>query len=269
MTTYCDATFHYAGDEGLISVVQPVHDARAAEGLRFEDCGFARMESRSAVTDWTDSGQVDAIHGPEFRDFALGFTGADRALVYPCIIRSPRMASVVEDYAPIQAVHSDFTDDFGEMVTDPSRPYQSFLQPILDANGLSYEDVGSAARLLMLQTWRNVGPVEADHPLAYCDARSVPESRLGRVRVDEYGGQRLEFEAFVAQRPNAGATDEWYTYPQLHDDEVVLLRTYDSERAERSLPFWTLHAAFRDPHVPDAAGHRRESVEMRALCLWR
>lgn len=95
-------------------MVQPVRDAREAEGLRFEDCGFTRLDSRSAVTDWTDSEQVDAIHGPEYREQALAFTGADHALVYPCIIRSPRMAEVVEDYAPIQAVHSDFTEDFGE-----------------------------------------------------------------------------------------------------------------------------------------------------------
>lgn len=269
MGIYCEATFHYAGGDALVAVAQPVRDARASEGLEFEDCGFARRESASAVTDWTNGEQVNAIHGPEFRDFALDFTGADQALVYPCIIRSPRMAEVVEDYAPIQAVHSDFTDDFGKMVADPSRPYRGFFEPILDANGLTYEDIVSAKRLLMLQTWRNVGPVEADYPLAYCDARSVPESRLGRVLVPEYGGQRLEFEAFVAHQPDAGDTDDWYTYPQMSDGEVVVLRTYDSERAERGLPFWTLHSAFRDPSVADEPAHRRESVEMRALCLWR
>lgn len=265
---YCDATFHYADETELNPVVQSVHDARTA-GLPFDDCGFTRLDSRSAVNDWTDSEQVDSLHGPEFREQALDFTGADLALVYPCIIRSPTMAEVVEDYAPIQAVHSDFTEDFGKMVTDPTRPYRDFFQPILDANGLTYDDVGSARRLLMLQTWRNVGPVEADHPLAYCDARSVPPSRLGRVVVPEYGGRRLEFEAFIARRPPAGENDDWYTYPQLHDDEVVVLRTYDSDRTERGLPFWTLHASFRDPHVPDGPGHQRESVEMRALCLWR
>lgn len=269
MGIYCDATFHYAGEAELVPVVQPVRDAREAQSLRFEDCGFTRLDSPSSVTDWTDSEQVDAIHGAEYREQALAFTGADHALVYPCIIRSPRMAEVVADYAPIQAVHSDFTDDFGEMVTDPSRPYRDFLQPVLTANGLSYEDVRSARRLLMLQTWRNVGPVEADHPLAYCDARGVPASRLERVVVPEYGGRRLEFEAYVAHRPVAGETDDWYSYPQLHDGEVVVLRTYDSDRAERNLPFWTLHAAFRDPHVPDDPRNRRESVEMRALCLWR
>lgn len=266
---YCEATFNYAGDEELVAVVQPVRDARAAEGLRFEECGFARMDSPSEVTDWTDPEHVDAVHGPEFRAFALGFTGADEALVYPCIIRSPTMASVVGDYAPSQAVHSDFTEDFGSMVTDPGRPYRDFFQPILEANGLTYDDIASAERLLMLQTWRNVGPVEADHPLAYCDASSVSVSRLERVVVPEYGGRRLELEAFVARRPGAGDADHWYTYPQLHDDEVVVLRTYDSQRAERGLPFWTLHAAFRDPKVPDGGAHRRESVEMRALCLWR
>lgn len=134
---YCDATFHYADDTGLTPVVQPVRDARESQGLRFEDCGFTRLDSRSAVTDWTDSDQVDAIHGPEYREQALAFTGADHALVYPCIIRSPRMAEVVEDYAPIQAVHSDFTEDFGKMVTYPSRPYRDFLQPVLAANRLS------------------------------------------------------------------------------------------------------------------------------------
>ena len=45
-------------------------------------------------------------------------------------------------------------------------------------------------------------------------------------------------------------------------------RAYDSDRAGTGEPFWTMHTAFRDPHVADLAANRRESVEMRALCIW-
>lgn len=264
---YCDATFNYVGAMSYEPVVQPVLDAREAD-LDFEECGFTRFDFESRVDDWTDAAGVDRVHGPEFHQVALDFTGADHAVVYPCIVRSPASAREVGDYAPITTVHSDFTEDYGRMVTDPRRPYRAFLEPALRHHGLDYDDVRSADRLMMLQLWRNTGPVEADHPLALCDARSVPVERLGRTVIPEYGGQRLEFEAFFAQPPPPGTPDHWYTYPRLESHEVVALRTYDSECVDAGRPFWTLHSAFRDPSVPDGPEHRRESVEMRALCIW-
>ncbi len=268
---YCEASFNYGGADGLSAVTQPVLDGRAvpATELPFDECGFELIDSESAVTDWSDPAQSDGVGATEFGELAAAFTGADHAVVYPAIVRDPTTAQHVEDYAPILFVHSDFTDDFRGMVTEADRPYRPFLLAALERYDLTPADVVGASRIMLLQSWRNIGPVRPDHPLAFCDARTMTEKARRRpILIPNYGGQHLEFEAFVFAPPAAGATDHWYTFPELHADEAVLLRTYDSACADAGRPFWTPHSAFRDPSVPDAPENRRASVEMRALCLW-
>jgi hypothetical protein len=156
------------------------------------------------------------------------------------------------------------------MVTEEGRAYENFLRPALARYGLSKDDLRSASRLMMLQLWRSVGPERPDYPLAFCDARGmVDDRRRVAILLPEYAGERLDFEAFAFFAPPAGQPDPWYTFPGLRATEAVLLRTYDSERADAGRPFWTPHSAFRDPSVPDGVEHRRASIEMRALCVWK
>lgn len=270
---FCDASFNYAGEADVAPVVMPVFDGRAvgADVLPFDECGFQLIAHESAeVHDWSELAAIDGAGADEFASLARSFTGCDEAIVYPSILRNPAVAERVEDYAPILYVHSDFTDDYRAMVTEDGRPYQPFLLRVLERYGFTQDHVRSASRLMMLQLWRNVGPVRPDHPLAFCDARDVtaPERRVP-ILVPDYGGERLDFQAFAFRPPAPREVDHWYTFPAMASDEAVLLRTYDSARAEQGLPFWTPHSAFRDPAVADAPENRRASVEMRALCLWR
>lgn len=267
MSIYCRATFNYVGELGYQPVECDVLDGRTTDPGSFEDCGFERIDAPSAVTDWRDADHLDAVHAPEIADLARDRTGCDEVIVYPALVRSPVTAATEADYAPIETVHSDFTDDYRRMIVEPDRPYRAFLDPALHERGLTTDDLDGAERIMMLQFWRNVGPVEADRPLAFCDARSVPEDRLLRFVVPTYGGQRLDFETFLVGPPDDTA-DRWFTYPQLEADEAVALRTYDSARDDAGLAYWTPHSAFVDPNVPSDGGHRRESIEMRALCLW-
>jgi len=270
---FCEASFNYAGPEVGVAVVQPVLDGRAvtSEALPFDDCGFQLISHSSAVVDdWSDQALIDGPGAVEFADLARSFTGCDVAMVYPSILRNPAVAKRVADYAPILFVHSDFTDDYRAMITEEGRPYQAFLLRVLERHGLTQDDLRTASRLMMLQLWRNVGPARPDHPLAFCDARDVedPERRVA-ILVPEYGGERLDFEAFAFRPPAHGEVDHWYTFPAMSPDEAVLLRTYDSACADAGRPFWTPHSAFRDPAIPEAPENRRASVEMRALCIWR
>ena len=74
------------------------------------------------------------------------------------------------------------------------------------------------------------------------------------------------FDSFVGLPPD-GDDNEWYVFPEMQPEEVVLFRAYDSDRAASGEPFWTLHTAFRDPNQPaDAPG--RESIETRGICLF-
>ena len=262
---YCEAHFTYMGE----SVPLPVHDGRH-EAPDFETQGFELVDHPSQVVDWRDEALVDDVHAGEIEKLARSFVGCDAVVVYPALFRNPEAAHATPDYAPITFVHSDFTDAFGAMIVDDGHPYHLFLDPILDRYGVTRDELKGASRTMMLQCWRNTGPATADYPLGFCDARSIGVDRQLRFLVPNYGGQHLEFETFGFAPPASdGDRDRWYTFPQLGPDEVVVFRTYDSQRVADGEPYWTPHSAFRDPHVPDGAEHRRASVEMRALCLWR
>ena len=260
---YCEATFNYLG----AAVGSPVHDGRQAAPA-FDTSGFTLLDHPSSITDWRDDATVDDVHAAEIEKLARSFAGCDVAIVYPALFRNPEAAAETPDYSPITFVHSDYSEAFGSMIVDDAHPYRAFLDPLLDRYGVARADLKRATRTMMVQFWRNTGPVQADYPLAFCDARDVDPARHVRFIVPTYGGQHLEFETFGFSPPAAGEVDRWYTFPGLTSGEVVAFRTYDSAAVAGGEPFWTPHSAFRDPTVPDDPAHRRASVEMRALCLW-
>lgn len=265
---YCTTTLNYANGDASQPVAVTIGDAREAiKTLQYESCGFTLLEHRSEVNDWQDAMHVADVHMAEIKQFALEHTGCDHALVYPPLVRSPRTAREIADYAPIEFVHSDYTDDYRAMIQDPDRPYGAFIAPALETAGVTQDEIVDADRVMMLQLWRNIGAERPDYPLALCDAATVPRSHLYPFVVPQYGGIRLEFEAFGVHPPADPDEHHWYTFPSMQHDEVVAFRTYDSRCAEENRPFWTPHTAFRDPHAgPDAP--QRESVEMRVLCLF-
>ncbi len=249
-------------------VTVTISDGRAALAeLPFDSSGFTLLEHHSAVVDWHDEAHVRKVHIPEIEALALKYSGCERAIVYPPLVRSPTAALRTEDFAPVDFVHSDFTEDYARMVREPERPYRAFLDPLLEKAGLTRESVVGAGRILLLQFWRNIGPERPDFPLALCDARTVSRSQLEVFTVPEYGGLRLEFETFGVLPPADPGQHRWYTFPEMVIDEVIALRTYDSLCEAEGRAFWTPHTAFRDPHAGDDAP-QRESVEMRALCLF-
>ncbi|MEE9254418.1 MAG: CmcJ/NvfI family oxidoreductase [Pseudomonadales bacterium] len=266
--SYCQATLNYSNESGNQPVSVNIGDGRAAlDELDYESCGFTLLEHRSAVTDWGDESQLRDVHIPEIESLARAFTGCDRAAAYPALVRSPLTALESTDYAPIQFVHSDYSDDYRRMIEDPDRPYHAFLAPTLERAGLSQQDIANADRVLMLQFWRNIGAERPDYPFALCDAATVPRSQLYAFTVDEYAGTRLEFEVLCVTPPADPDDHHWYTFPGLQDSEVIAFRTYDSRCADENEPFWTPHSAFRDSVAgPDAP--QRESLEMRVLCLF-
>jgi len=265
---YCTSAFNYVSDSGLVPVEVTVRNARVDTPGPFDVVGFARTDAPSGVTDWGDPRHLDDVHRPEIEAAALDFTGCRHAVVYTPIVRSPEVASTIPDHAPIETVHSDFTDDYRRMIHEPDRAYRGFLDPLLARDGLTTDDLRDASRIMMLQFWRNTGPVDADRPLALCDPRSVGEDRLVRMVVPDYGGVSLDFETFLVTAPDDAGDDAWYTFPQLTANEVVLIRTYDSECEAAGAAYWTPHSAFTDPHVAPGGPHARKSVEMRALCVW-
>ncbi|MEM7100250.1 MAG: CmcJ/NvfI family oxidoreductase [Pseudomonadota bacterium] len=264
---YCRAVMNYAvSDAAVDSVEVDIHNARSNSELAWEAAGFELIEHESQVSDWTDEAEIAQYYYAEMEAEAKALTGCDHALIGGHILRNPTEAAKHLDYAPIQYVHSDFTHTYGDLVKGRYTSYEPFAQKALDRAGIDASAVTDASRILILQFWRNVGPVEMDLPLAFCDARSVPEEDLVSFHVPEYGGDSVPFDTFGVSKPELEGAHRWYVFPELDVNEAVAFRTYDSERAANGAPFWTPHSAFADPlvHGPRA----RHSIEVRATCLF-
>ena len=85
------------------------------------------------------------------------------------------------------------------------------------------------------------------------------------MRVESYGGEQTQFDAFALVGGESVHENRWYTYPSMTADEVLMFRAYDSDLVAAGKPFWTPHCSFENPLVHDVP---RSSVEMRAICLF-
>ena len=266
---YCRATVNYAGGVGQVPTEVDILDGRmAGDLLGWQWCGFELLSHVSRVADWHDRAAVEPTCYDEIASLARSLTGCDAVIFDGAVLRSREEAQRHPDLGPVQAVHSDYTEAYREMIQNPQHPYSGIMAPSMARAGISTEDIVRAERVLTLQFWRNVGAVDMDYPIAFCDARSVPRSSLRDTHLSKFGDVQVEYDVFQLKPPPEPGQYRWYTFPRMTADEVVVWRGYDSYCVERGEPFWTPHTAFRDPNTgPDAPG--RVSLELRATCLFR
>ncbi len=234
--------------------------------MTWEFNGFQRVDHVSEITDWDDDDVLATVHYPEIERLAKMLTGAPHALVASHISRNVEKAKVHSDYAPIQFVHSDFADDYGDLIKKRYKRGYGHTEAALERAGLTVEDLVQADRVLILQTWRNVGPVTPNYPLAFCDPTSVDPKDLSKIHLNGYAGDDFAFDVLAVRAPDSAGMHQWYTYPNLTKDEVVVFRTFDSKCVAEGRPFWTPHCAFRDPGARE--DNQRRSIEIRAMCLF-
>lgn len=265
---WCYADMNYVDTSFAepIVVKVPIQDGRQSSPGIWQDCGFELLQHKSQVKDWHDA-EIAQVHYAEISALARQLTGCDHALVSSHIMRNPQQASLHPDLAPICSVHSDFAASYGDLIRARYQGGDAQMLGSLDEAGITGVEVMQARRLLILQFWRNLGPVKMDLPLAFCDARTVPQTDIRPSLVEDYAGGGVNFETLGVAPPRIPGQHEWYWYPNMHRDEVVAFRTYDSDRLATDQPYWTPHSAFADPQVK-LGEPSRASIELRATCLF-
>ena len=265
MGVYCSTQINYAGLEGPTPFDVEIYDARQSEDFSLSNNGFELQILESAVEDWTDLAEVERCHYDEVTVWAKAQTGCEAVLFFPAILRNPKAQAESDDYAPILFAHSDYTENYKDMIGQLDHPYHRILKPSIERAGIAPESIADISRVLTLQLWRNVGPKETSHPLCVCDPNTVPREQLAPVRVESYGGAETQFDAFALVAGEYVEMNRWYTYPAMAHNEVMVFRAYDSDLVKAGKPFWTPHCSFENPNV---VGVPRSSVEMRAICLF-
>jgi hypothetical protein len=267
--TWCRATLSYVGEGGLgdrFPVDVDIEDGRAADLPGWETCGFGVHDHPSTVGDWTDDDAIARVHYAEAAALARHLTGADVALVSDHVRRSAEPVKGKREQAPVPLVHSDFAPNYADVIRFAYQDVHGRGVATLERNGVTSRDVEAASRILMLQLWRNVGPPRMDHPVAFCDRRTVTPAEARPFRYTGYVAGGRSFDAIAIVGTDA-ERHRWYAFPELRADEVVAFRTYDTALVDARETYFTPHSAFRDPAVP-VGQPARASVELRVMCLF-
>jgi hypothetical protein len=257
---------NYAEATGTVPVDVSIRNGRTDAPGSWQTHGFELLNHTSAITDWDDDEMIAKTHYPEIVELARSQTGCDHVVIASHIRRNPEQFEIHPDLGPISFVHSDYAENYGGLIKNVYQTEKEAIQG-LAAKGISQELVANASRWLILQFWRNVGPIKMDLPIAFCDAQSVDPADVRAMPVSNYAGTGFDFDTLGVAAPATPDQHRWYSFPQLNEKEVIAFRTWDSEQINKGEPYWTPHSAFRDPEVAIGKPARR-SIELRATCLF-
>lgn len=235
-----------------------IGDARAA-GATLATHGFELLPHSSAVTDFHQASQVDALYADEIDALVRQVTGAALTIPFGWMLRSSG-ATGEGRQPPAADVHVDLT---------PARARQAGATFLLRDG----HDPSRYGRFAIFSVWRAITPPPQDWPLALCAGYSVADSE-GEPNLMILVDTLPDLAAAIAPLADEGgyfAADvfahspghRWFTYPAMTRDEAVMITFYDSAGGAN----WRVpHTAFHD--FGAAATVPRESIELRTIAYW-
>lgn len=237
-----------------------VRNAReAGHEFTLDTHGFTIAKHATRVTDWPSNYGPDSAYAAEVRAEVARLTGADFVIPMGGMQRSSGLTSQ-SIQPPAAEAHVDFTERcalrIAEALYRRDRP-----------EGKGYD------RCVLFSLWRVLSPPPQDMPLALCDARSVRDeegTHNTKVDVDVIPEGDALFAPIPGEDKMAEATifhhssaHQWWFYPDMALDEVILIKFYDSDHSRA----WRApHTAFRDTSRPDA--RERHSMEFRGVAYF-
>jgi glutathione S-transferase len=222
------------------------------EEITIDKQGFAHDTLVTNFEDWEDEKAVQDGFYPEVVEFLKQRTGARRVLVFDHTIRTRKneakkltQETNTSQRAPVMLVHCDYTHE-----SAPLRVRQ--LLPGEASDLLS-------RRVAFINVWKPLHNVVEERPLAMCDVRSSQKEDFFKLhlRYRERNGENY----VMRYNPR----HKWFYFPRVTPEEVILLKTYDSETDGRAR--FVGHSAFTDPTTPSYAP-ARESVEIRTILFF-
>jgi len=220
--------------------------------------GFEILRQRSAIADFTDKAEVDAVYLPEVIEFIKQRTGADEVVTRGAVLR--RSAAPAEHSSQPQAalVHIDYGPEGAEMTA--GRVYAE-----------EFPDGPGYRRALATSFWRVFSPPPQDWPLALCDFRSLRDDEglpnqlyvVDRIPDDPFA-EVDESKMITSGSEFVFNPDHESSYfPDMTRDEILFFVFHDSDHSRA----WRVpHSAFRDPTVERAVP--RHSIEVRSFAFF-
>ena len=231
------------------------------EKISLAEQGFQLLRHRSALIDFREKAQVEAIYPEEMERLIAETTGADKVVSFSLVLRDVAHFGN-GTLAQASEVHTDYTTTCAE----------TMARSMLEKTGTPEFQF---RRFAIINLWRAFSHPPQDWPLALCDARTIdelagvptpmifvdplpdPESALREeIPYDPHRHESTVFRFDPAHR--------WYYFPDMRADEIVLFKIYDSERTRA----WRVpHTSFACPGLVGAVP--RQSVEIRTIAYFK
>ena len=251
----------------------PVRDGMPIrDHFRLDLHGFMLGRHTSAVSDFNDIDEVDAVYNAEVEAAVAAITGASFVKAQGWMIRtsgdlSARAAEKVEGYRhlggiqpPAGEAHVDYNEITAKRVADR-------LYPELRPDGAGYK------RYCAFSFWRTFSPGPQDWPLAVMDGRSIvgDETTSNTLFVvDEFPTGDDQVKPVVGEDQMIAATifrlrpqHRWWYFSNMTATDVLLFKFQDSDH---SVTWRCPHTAFHDTSLPGA--QTRSSIEVRCMAFW-
>src|SRR5687767_2712350 len=232
-----------------------VREVEIADGrgraFSLDENGFTFVEHRTAVRDFFDKAELEAVYYPEVAALIARVAGATRVQVFDHTLRSgdeaEREAKLIRE--PVLSAHNDYTEWSG-----PNR--------VRELMGEEAERL-LERRFAIIQVWRAAyddaaQPIRSN-PLAMADARSVaPDDLLVAQRRYPHGvGQTYRRKYSPGHR--------WCYSAEVRRHEAIVFSVFDPAKDGRAR--FTPHASFDDPSTP-AGAPPRQSIDARVVAFF-
>ncbi len=229
----------------------PISDMREiADTLSVDHEGFELLRHTTAVEDLYDDDAIEKVYYPEIEALLRRRFGASQVVIFDVTRRADDGTGAQNPdgrRGPATRLHVDYTAKSG-----PQRAKDILGEE--EAARLT----ASGARIIQINVWRPIrGPVERS-PLALADASSVTAEEL--IATDQIFPDRVGEIYNLAHAPS----QRWYYAPRMTEDEVLLIKGWDSLDDGRAR--FTPHVAFNFPETREDAP-ARESIEVRTFVV--
>ncbi len=217
-------------------------------GYTLDKEGFQLVAHTSAVTNFYNTEQITDIYNREVQKLVMEATGAYKVYVFDHTHRADSESQRAQRNSrePSNIVHNDYTD-------------KSARQRIIDLLPANEVDELLNRRFAIVNVWRAIDHPAETSQLALCDSTSLKAD--SGIAVERRAKDRIG-ELMMA---NFDKANRWFYFPSMGPEEVLLLKTYDSDTEGRT--GFCLHTAFEHPNPPVGA-KPRESLETRAFAFF-
>ena len=206
-----------------------IQDGRpVADAFSIDREGFALVPHATEVSDLYDETELKHSYYPEAEALLKAETGASKILIFDHTIRTshqrPRGVGLPRE--AVLRVHNDYTLKSGPQRVRDLVPEEA--------------EARLRKRFAIVNVWRPiVGPLQ-QFPLALGDAASLAADDI--IATDLIYPDRVGEIYSIAYNP----AQRWFYFPEMTRDEVVLLKTYDSDPARAR---FSAHSAFASAGV--------------------